>query len=277
MPTLPLTEAGQGSPLVLIHAFPLDRGMWQAQVDAFADRYRVLTPDVFGFGTSPLREEGWTMESMADALAETLDERGIRDGVILGGLSMGGYISLAFAKRYPERLRGLILADTRADADTAEMKTTRNETIEFVKGSSAAALIEKQLPKMLGPETLAHRPGVVARVRQLAAKQTVPAVVAALQALRDRPDSTESLKEFEFPTLVIVGAEDAITPPALADAMMRELTHGTLATIPNAGHLSNLEQPGAFGEVVRSWLETAAPTQATAPAAPVLGGAAGGR
>ena len=197
MPTLSLAEAGQGSPLVLIHAFPLDRRMWQAQVDAFADRYRVLTPDVFGFGTSPLQEEGWTMESMADALAETLDERGIRDGVILGGLSMGGYISLAFAKRYPERLRGLILADTRADADTAEMKTTRNETIEFVKGSSAAALIEKQLPKMLGPETLAHRPGVVARVRQLAAKQTVPAVVAALQALRDRPDSTESLKEFE--------------------------------------------------------------------------------
>ena len=141
MPTLSLTEAGQGSPLVLIHAFPLDRGMWQAQVDAFADRYRMLTPDIFGFGTSPLQEEGWTMESMADALAETLDERGIRDGVILGGLSMGGYISLAFAKRYPERLRGLILADTRADADTAEMKTTRNETIEFVKGSSAAALV----------------------------------------------------------------------------------------------------------------------------------------
>ena len=251
---LALAEVGRGPALVLIHAFPLDRGMWQAQVDAFADRYRVLTPDVFGFGASPLPEEGWTMDSMAYALAESLDDRGIRDGVILGGLSMGGYIALAFAKRYPERLRGLILADTRADADTAEMKTTRNETIEFVKGSSAAALIEKQLPKMLGPETLAHRPGVVARVRQLAAKQTVPAVVAALQALRDRSDSTASLKEFEFPTLVIVGAEDAITPPALADAMMRELTHGTLATIPDAGHLSNFERPEAFNKAVSGWI-----------------------
>lgn len=240
--------------MVLIHAFPLDRGMWQAQVEAFADHYRVLTPDVFGFGATPLPEGGWTMASMADALAEALDERGIRDGVILGGLSMGGYIALAFAKRFPERLRGLILADTRADADTVEMKATRNETIEFVRGSSAAALIEKQLPKMLGPKTHAEHPGAVARVRELASKQTVPAVIAALAALRDRPDSLAALEAFDFPTLVIVGAEDAITPPALAEVIVKKLKRGTLATIPDAGHLSNLERPEAFNAAVRDWL-----------------------
>ena len=256
MPTLSLTETGQGPPLVLIHAFPLDRGMWQAQVDAFAARYRVLTPDVFGFGASPLPEGGWSMDSMAETLAEALEEREIRQGVILGGLSMGGYIALAFAKRFPERLRGLILADTRADADTPEMKTARNETSEFVTGSSAAALIEKQLPKMLSPKTHADKPDVLNRVRELAAKQSVGGVIAALAALRDRPDSTAALKTFDFPTLVIVGADDAITPPALAEEMVKELKRGMLSKIPDAGHLSNLEQPVAFNAAVENWVKS---------------------
>ena len=239
--------------LVLIHAFPLDRGMWQSQVEALADRFRVLTPDVFGFGDSPVPAGGWTMDSMAVELAAWLDSLGIRDKVILGGLSMGGYIALAFAKRFPERLRGLILADTRADADTPEARATRNETIDFVKANSAAVLIEKMLPKLLATNS----PSEVARVKELASKQSVEGVVAALVALRDRPDSTAAMKAFKFPTLVIVGEHDAITPPALAEAMMAELPQGTLVTIPGAGHLANLEQPAAFAEAIRTWVMNA--------------------
>ena len=256
MTPLAFTDTGHGMPLVLVHAFPLDQGMWRGQIEALSDEFRVIAPDVFGFGESPLPDGGWTMERMADALAKLLDTLEIREKIVLGGLSMGGYIGLAFAKRYPERLRGLILADSQAGADSAETKLSRNETIAFVNGNSAAALIEKMLPKMLSPTTHADRPNVIADVRTLASKQTVVGVVKALEALRDRADSTELLKTFDFPTLVIVGEDDAITPPNLAQGMVHELhKKSALSHVPNAGHLSNLEQPELFTAIVLDWLK----------------------
>ena len=256
MNSLAHREAGTGIPLVLIHAYPLDSAMWQQQLGALSGAFRVLVPDVFGFGESPLPAEEWTMDSMAEAIAALLDRLAIEGKIILGGLSMGGYIALSFAKRYPDRLRGLILADTRADGDSPEAKVARGETIEFVRKHSAAAQIEKMLPKMLSANTQVQRADIVECVRTLGSKQSVPAVVAALAALRDRPDSTTALKSFDFPTLVMVGEQDAITPPALAEAMIRELKRGSLEVIPSAGHLSNLEAPEAFNFAVRNWLTT---------------------
>jgi pimeloyl-ACP methyl ester carboxylesterase len=246
-------DRGSGTPVVLVHAFPLCRGMWRSQAVALADTHRVLTPDVFGFGGSGLPAGGWTVDSMADALAEWLTALGVDRGMV-GGLSMGGYISLAFARRHPERVSGLILADTRADADPAEAKANRDRSIALVEEKGVAALLDQMTPKLLGEATRANRPGVTDEVRRLAAAQTVPGVTAALRAMRDRPDSTAALPGFRFPVLVIVGGEDTVTPPALAHAMEDHLPDVTLETLWSAGHLSNLETPDEFTAAVRRWL-----------------------
>ena len=248
-------DRGQGTPLVLVHAFPLSREMWKQQVTGLADTCRVLTPDVFGFGESGLPANGWTVDSLADALADWLTGIGVPGPVVFGGLSMGGYVALAFARRHPDRVMGLILADTRADADTAEAKANRDKSIAFVEANSAAAQVDQMLPKMVSEATRQTRPEVVNAVRAMGAAQTVPGVVAGLRALRDRPDSTHSLASFRFPVLVVVGSDDALTPPALAHAMEEQLPDVTLESIPSAGHLSNLEAPEEFTTAVRRWVE----------------------
>jgi 3-oxoadipate enol-lactonase len=251
-------DVGSGPPVVLIHAFPLCREMWAPQRAALAASHRVLTPDAFGFGGSDRPAGGWTMDGQADALAAWLTGVGLAGPVVFGGLSMGGYIALAFARRHPQRVKGLILADTRADGDSAEAKANRDKTVEFVRQNSAAAQIEKMLPNMVSPFTHEHRPDVVAEVRRMGSAQTVPGVAAALAALRDRPDSTPDLARFKFPTLVIVGSEDALTPPPLAAAMTEQLPDATEEILYSAGHLSNLEAPEAFNTAVLRWLEAIA-------------------
>jgi pimeloyl-ACP methyl ester carboxylesterase len=251
-------DTGSGPPLVLVHAFPLCRDMWAPQRAALAASHRVLTPDVCGFGGSELPPDGWTMDGLADTLTAWLGGIGVAGPVVFGGLSMGGYVALAFARRHPQWVKGLILADTRGDADTAETKAKRDETIAFVTENSAAAQIEKMLPAMLCRYTHEHRPEVVAEVRQMGSAQSVPGVAAALKAIRDRPDSMASLGGFKFPTLVIVGSEDTITPPALAAAMVEKLPDATEEVLYSAGHLSNLEAPEAFNTAVVRWLEATA-------------------
>lgn len=245
-------------PLVLIHAFPLCRQMWTWQAKALAGSHRVLTPDVFGFGDSELPAGGWTVDSFADACDAWLTGIGVTGPVIFGGLSMGGYIALAFARRHPKRVKGLILADTRADADTAEAKAGRDKTIEFVRQNSAAAQIDAMLPKMLSEYTRTQQKDIEAEVRRMGAAQTVEGLVAALAALRDRPDSMPALDGFRFPVLVMVGRDDAITTPAMAQAMVNKLRDATIEEFYGAAHLSNLEVSGQFNTAIQRWLEATA-------------------
>jgi pimeloyl-ACP methyl ester carboxylesterase len=240
--------------LVLIHAFPQDHAMWEEQAQAFRTEYRVFTPDVFGFGGSPLPDGDWTIEDFADELAGAMEQLGIREPFVLGGLSMGGYVALAFAKEYPEKLRGLILADTRADADSAEAKANREKSIAALATQTPAEFIEGMIPKVLGDTTRKSRPEIVERVRAIGSRQSREGIVAALKALRDRSDSTDELEDIEVPTLVIVGAEDTVTPPAISEAMAKVLPNATLEVIAEAGHLSNMEQPAAFTAAMRKWL-----------------------
>jgi 3-oxoadipate enol-lactonase len=246
-------SAGSRRPVVLLHAFPLCREMWAAQ-RGLADRFRVVTPDLFGFGNSPVPAGGWTVDSMADALAGFLPGIGIEEPVVLGGLSMGGYVALAFARKYPNRLRGLILADTKAEADTAEAKANRDKMIAFARQNTAAAVVEQMLPKLLGEFTRANRPPVVAEVRRIGSAQSVDGVTAALAALRDRPDATPGLAAIRVPTLVVVGAEDVLTPPDGARAMAAAIPGAAFEVIPTAGHLSSLECPAEFTTAVRMFL-----------------------
>lgn len=249
-------DRGAGRPLVLVHAFPLDRRMWEPQAE-LAETCRLLTPDLFGCGESGLAAGGWTVDTAADTLAEWLTALGL-DKVLFGGLSMGGYVALAFARRHPNRVLGLLLADTRAEADTPEGKANRAKAIQTVADGGPAALVEQMLPNLLSGRTRQHRPAVEGRVREIARSQSADGVTAAIAALRDRPDATAVLAGFKFPVLVIVGADDVLTPPTAAESMADKLPDVTRETLGGAGHFSNLEAPVAFNAAVRRWVAAVA-------------------
>lgn len=252
--TLVHDEVGHGRPVILLHAFPLSREMWHPQRQALASTCRLLTPDLPGFGDSPLTADTPSVEAMADAVATWLDGLGLREPVVLGGLSMGGYVSLAFARKYGSRLAGLILADTRAEPDDEQARANRDKMIGFASTNPPSAVIEQMLPKLLGPNTLASRPEVVAEVKRIASAQRPAAIVAALQALRNRPDSVPTLARIQVPTLILVGKDDALTPPALSKNMTARIAGAKLVVLEEAGHLANMEQPAAFSEAIQAFV-----------------------
>jgi pimeloyl-ACP methyl ester carboxylesterase len=249
-------DAGQGRTLVLLHGFPLDRAMWRPQLEALRDDYRVLVPSQRGFGGSEGFSGPPSLDQMADDAAGLLDALGIREPVALGGLSMGGYVALAFARRHPQRLRALLLADTRAEADSAEGRANRDKTIAFMQTHTASDLIEQMLPKLLGNTTRAQRPEVAAELRRIASAQSTSGIAAALQAMRDRPDATPGLARIAVPTLVLVGSEDTLTPLAAAQVLVAGIRGARLTVIDGAGHMSNLEQPEGFTGAMRAFLQT---------------------
>ena len=241
--------------LLLIHGSPLDRALWSAQTHALADVARVIAPDLRGFGKSPLPSGAVTMDTYADDLHDLLDTLGISRAVV-AGLSMGGYVAFAFYRKYSARVRALILADTRAMPDSPEARKGRDDGVALARSKGVAAVTEKMFPKMLTPQTIAEGAGVANAVRTLMSRQPEEGVIAALIALRDRPDSTPTLAQVAVPTLIVVGAEDTLTPPTDSEQMRDGIRDAQLAVIPNAAHLSNLERPEAFNQAVRKfWKE----------------------
>ena len=214
----------------------------------------MICPDLPGFGGSGDLEAGLTVDKVADVLADFLDAVGATGPVVVGGLSMGGYVALAFARRQPQRLRGLILADTKAESDDEAAKAGRDAMMHLARQGGAAGVVEKMLPKLLGRTTRESRPGVAAEVRRIGLLQKADAVVAALMMLKDRPDALPGLANVVVPTLIVVGAEDELTPPERARVMHEHVAGSRLVTIPAAGHLSNLEAPQAFDAAVRAFL-----------------------
>ncbi len=247
-------DAGKGPVLLLLHAFPLSSAMWQRQIVTLRKDYRIVAPDFRGFGSTPGFTGAPSVDQIADDAAALLDELKIQGPVVVGGLSMGGYVALAFARRHASRLRGLILADTKADADDAAAAANRDNMIEFASKNPSPAVIDKLTPVALCADTIAKRPEVVAAVRHIASLQAPAGIVNALRALRDRPDATPYLKDVTVPTLVIVGREDAITPPAVAEKLTAGIGGARLVYLEKAGHLSNMEQPEGFTEAVRIFL-----------------------
>jgi pimeloyl-ACP methyl ester carboxylesterase len=251
--TIEYEEAGDdGQPLVLLHAFPHNAAMWQPQLDALASQFHVIAPDLYNFGPD---ESTFTVEQMAADVAALLDYLQIEERVVLGGLSMGGYVAMAFARQYPERLCALILADTRAEADTEEAQNTRNMLIEKAREEGAGSVWDAMKPKMFSPASRSNEE-VLSFADAIAAQQSTAQVIGALQALRDRPDARESLRHVEVPALVIVGKDDVVTPPDFAQTLFEILPHAQLVTIPNAGHLSNIEQPVAFNSAVTQFVQS---------------------
>jgi 3-oxoadipate enol-lactonase len=253
--TISFDDVGTGLPVVLLHAFPLSRAMWAPQLEALHDSHHVIAPDLRGFGGSAAFTETPSLDRMADDVAELLDELHIRERIVLGGLSMGGYVAFAFARRHTNRLRALILADTKAEADDAEGKANRDRLIAFAAQHTGHEVLEQMLAKLVGPETRTQRPAVVESIREIAASQTSAGIIGALQAMRDRPDSGPSLAAIAVPTLVVVGEQDALTPPSLAETLAARIRGARLERIAGAGHLANLEKPAEFNAAVRSFLE----------------------
>ena len=255
LPAAAVLSEGDGPAVVLLHAFPLDRGMWAAQVAALSGRYRVHAIDSFGFGGCELPAGGWGVESMADALAGWLVAQHIPTPVVVCGLSMGGYVALAFARRHANHLRALVLADTRAEPDGPEARAARDASIVAVQAHGSSAQVEAMLPKVLGPTTHAERPGVVSDFRRTGLSQDKQAVVAGLVALRDRPDARPGLAAIDVPTLVMVGDEDTVTPRSAAEELAAGIRGAKLVVLPKSGHLSNLETPDAFNTAVLDFLD----------------------
>lgn len=252
-------HVGSGQPLVMLHAFPLNHEMWRGQIREFADDYQIIAPDARGFGESTAFDDLSTdfklsLKLVAQDANALLDKLGVTQPILLCGLSMGGYTALEFARQFPNRLNGLILCDTRADADSDESKKSRDEMIEFANNHTGQEVAEKMLPRLLGATTRAHNLAVAARVRELTTELTGSNAAAMLMALRDRRDSTEMLSEIKVPTLVIGGEEDEICSPEIMGAMAAKISGARHETIRGAGHLSNLEAPESFNAVVREWM-----------------------
>jgi pimeloyl-ACP methyl ester carboxylesterase len=252
-------DVGAGVPVVLLHGFPFNRTMWREQIESLKDSHRVVAPDLRGLGeTTVTTDAPATMEEMARDVAALLDELRITR-CILGGLSMGGYVALAFYRLFPRRVRALLLADTRPQADTEEGRRTRAETAERALKEGMSAIADAMLPKLLTHTTHMKHPERVERVREMILATSPKGAAAALRGMAERRDQTRLLADIIQPTLIIVGSEDQITPPADSETMRREIRGSRLELIEGAGHVSNIEQPEEFNRALTKFLRDIQP------------------
>jgi len=245
---------GEGPPVLFVHGFPFDRTMWRHQLAALT-KWKRIAPDLRGAGASTAPAGGYSMARYADDLVALLDALGERQ-VVVCGLSMGGYIVFELLRRHADRVRAVILADTKAEADTAAAKLGRDQLAGVAEREGADAVIEKLLPKLLSPATVGAQPEVVEQVREMGRRWPVVGLVGAIRSLRDRPDSTPLLPGVKVPALVVVGAEDEITPAAGMKALAQAIPGSRYAEIPAAGHVAPLEQPLATTRAIADFLES---------------------
>ncbi|WP_158888303.1 alpha/beta fold hydrolase [Amycolatopsis anabasis] len=242
-------------PLVLLHAFPLDARMWNPVREPLAARTRLITPDQRGLGRTKLPEtdRAPSLEDAALDVLALLDKLEL-EKVVLGGCSMGGYLTLAVLRAAPERIGGLVLIDTKATADAPAAAENRRAIARRAESDGVTGwLATSMLPKLLSVGTIYRRPDIAETVRDLADSQPPSGIAWAQRAMAARPDSRELLAETEIPALVIVGSEDKLTPPDAARELAEALPNGELVVVPGAGHLTPLEKPAAVTEAILDW------------------------
>ena len=227
--------------------------MWEGQLALADSGWRVIAPHFRGVDGGAGDPPATSLEDYAGDVIDLLDALHIKQTVV-GGLSMGGYAAFAMLRHAARYVQGLILADTRPEADTPEGVEGRRKMLELVQAKGPSAVAEEMIPKLLGETTRRTRPEVVDRVRSLVLSNSADAIAGAIRALMTRPDSTPLLSTIHVPTLILVGDEDTVTPPAFAEQMHRGIAGSELTVIAGAGHLSNLEQPGAFNGAVAHFL-----------------------
>ncbi len=248
-------EEGEGLPLVFIHAFALNQTMWQEQVAALKNQYRCITLDLRGFGHSDVVDEPSLMNQMASDVRQLMKALSI-DKAVLIGLSMGGYIALAFYRNYPEMVGALVLADTRATADADEAKANRLLSAEKALREGSVAIADETTPKLLGDTTIKTNPDLVKLVHSIQAENSPIGIAAAQRGMAARADSTDLLSQINCPVLVLVGSEDKLTPPREAEVIHQGIRNSQLRVIENSGHLSNMEKPDEFNKALVEFLQS---------------------
>lgn len=248
-------DEGAGRPLALVHGFPLDHCMWDAQIAALATQWRVLAPDLRGFGRSGASDGPVAMRQFAADLAGLLDVLALNEPIVLGGLSMGGYIAFSFWEANPARVAGLILCDTRAAADAPAVAESREHTARRVLSEGPQFLADAMTPKLFAAATLSERPALVAAARDVMLKTDPRGIAAAALGMAVRPDMTARLPQIACPALVVVGAEDVISPPAEMRGIARAMPRARFVEIAGAGHMSPLEQPEAVNRAIEQFLQ----------------------
>jgi pimeloyl-ACP methyl ester carboxylesterase len=262
-PALTVNERGKGRPVVLLHGYPMDHAIWEHQIESLSARYRVITPDLRGIGYSAANPGKITVEGWADALADMLDTLKIDEPIVLGGLSMGGYIAFQFFRAHRARLAGLILCDTRAAADTSQAATGRLETAARLEREGTWFLPDTMLPRLLAPATLDKNIDVVERLRRTMLAGDQFTYAATLRGLAERADFTPLLAASDCPTLVLVGRHDAISPVAEMTAIAQAIPKARLAVIEDAGHVAPLEAPEAVTQAISEFLSSLTATRSS--------------
>ncbi len=250
--TIAYNDQGTGLPIVFLHAFPLNRTMWATQEYELSSEFRIITIDLRGHGESDAPLWRYTLDQSADDVSDLLDHLTIQQALFVG-LSMGGYILFAFYRKYTARVKGLILADTRAQADTEEGKNGRFQMAQTAYKKGPSAIADIMIPKLLSPATIETKPDLVQQVRAMIEGNQISGIVGDLMAMAERPDSVPLLSQITCPTQVIVGELDLATPPSDAKFMAEKIPGARLAIIPEAAHLANLEQPDTFSRIVSSF------------------------
>lgn len=245
-------DVGTGIPVAFIHGFPHNRSLWAPQVSGLLDRARCIAPDLRGFGDSS-RSGPFSVDQYADDVATLLGTLAV-DRAVVVGLSMGGYVAFSLWRRHRALVRGLVLADTRAGADSDETRAKRQALIEVARTRGSGAVADAQITGMIGKTTREKRPGMIDEVHRMLESAPVEGIVGALEAMMARPDSTPTLETIDVPTLVVVGSEDVLTPPSEAEILHRGIRNSRLEVIEHAGHVSNYERPAAFNHVVSEFL-----------------------
>jgi 3-oxoadipate enol-lactonase len=240
---------------VLLHAFPIGANLWEPQMRTIPSGWRLITPDLRGFGGSTEMDSVSTtaMSDYADDLVDLLDELEVERAVI-GGASMGGYATLAFLQKAADRVDGLVLANTRAGADSPEARANRRNMLALLDREGASGVAREMMPKLLGKTTRETNPDIEANVRRLIKQQSPIGIRCAIQRMMHRPDSSAVLAQMQVPTLVVTGDEDELIPVDESRAMAAAVKGASLVVIPRAGHLSNLEQPDAFNHALNAFL-----------------------
>jgi len=248
-------EAGEGTPLLLVHGFPFDHSMWDRQIEALSGKCRVIAPDLPGFGASLLPGERLTMELVADYLAEMLSVLQVKEPVVFCGLSMGGYVAWQFWARHRRQLKALVLCDTRAAADTEQTRDYRHRTAEQVLREGPVQLAEGMIPKLFAPRSLEDQPELIERVRAMILSTRPETIAAALRAMAARAEMTDRVAQIDCPTLLICGEHDAISPPEEMRQIALAIPRARLVLVPEAGHMAPLENPDAVNRAMEQFLE----------------------
>jgi pimeloyl-ACP methyl ester carboxylesterase len=247
---------GSGPPLVLLHPFPANHDFWKPAAQALISRYRLILPDLRGHGDSGVGEGSATMQKQAEDLARVLDDAQVERAPFVG-VSVGGYVLFEFWRRYSSRVQALVLCNTKAQADGPEARAARLQAAAEVTERGTEPFFESMLPKLIGKTTRSTRPDLVEGALRMMRKMSPQDVASVQRGMAERPDSVETLKTINAPTLILNGDEDILTGPAEAELMRRNIRGSRMNVIPKAGHYSPWEQPEEIGKLLRQFLDRA--------------------